>query len=316
MSSNLTKIKLSNGNEIPILGLGTYKAKGGELITTIRDAIDIGYRHFDTADFYENMESLGEAIREVIANGKVKRDELFITTKVWPTYYGEGRVEASVRKQLKQSGLDYFDLVLLHWPIVFLDDDSSEGFPLREDGKIAIGTRPLTEVYKELEKVQIAGLTRSIGVSNFNSSQIDRIVQSASIQPVMNQVEAHVYLSQKKLQQFCSERKIVLTAYCPLAAGGNKSFNLLEDKTLNLIANNYKKSAAQIAIRYLIQRGLVAIPKSIRKERLESNFNVFDFEITNEDMETLKSLDYKKRAVWFDFFGTKDAEEYPFKAEF
>ncbi len=272
------------------------------------------FKHFY---HFQNLEPLGEALREAISSGKVKRSELFLTTKIWPTWYGPGRVEASVRRQLSQSGLDQFDLVLLHWPEIFADDDV-EGFPLGDNGKVKFGTRKLPEVYAELESVATAGLTRAIGVSNFNAAQLETILATAKIPPVMNQVEAHLYLAQKKLQTFCNKHNIAITAYCPLGAGGNKpnTFNVLEDPTLKALAIKYNKSPAQVALRYLTQRGIIVIPKSVRKERLESNFQLFDFNISSEDLSALEALDKGQRLVSFDYYGTKDGPNYPFAAEF
>ena len=240
-----------------------------------------------------------------------------MTTKIWPTWYDSGRVEASVRRQLAQSGLDQFDLVLLHYPESFANDDV-ENFPLGANGHVKFGTRPMTEVYAELESVATAGLARAIGVSNFNAAQIEAVLATAKIPPVMNQVEAHLYLGQKKLQAFCTKHNIAITAYCPLGAGGTKpnTLNLLEDATLKSVAKKYNKSPAQVACRYLIQKGFIVIPKSIRKERLESNFQLFDFEISYDDFAVLESLDQSHRMVNFNYYGIKDGVNYPFDAEF
>jgi len=300
-----------------IIGLGTYKALGEETKTSIWSALDLGYRLFDTADLYKNLEPLGEAIRQAIADKKVTREEVFITTKVWPTYYGEGRVIASIERQLRQTGLEYFDLVLLHWPLVLGDSDTEE-FPVDKDGKAIFGTRTLPEIYAELETAHEKGLTRCIGVSNFNAAQIEQIVKNAKIPPVTNQVEAHLYLAQFKLQEFCAKRNIILTAYCPLGASGTKpnTFNLLEDETVKAIGAKYGKTAAQIALRYLVQRGFAIIPKSVHKERQKANMEVFDFEISEEDMKTLKGLDRGQRLITFKHYWTEESQNYPFKDEY
>ena len=156
-------------------------------------------------------------MRKSIADGKVKREDLFIVTKVWPTWYGEGRVEAAVRKNLKESGLDYFDLVLLHWPFV-LGDSDTEKMPLEPGtNRLIFGNRNIVDVYRELETVQRKALTRSIGISNFNAEQVERLMKSSiSIYPVTNQVECHLYLAQFDLQKICAKHGIILTAYCPL----------------------------------------------------------------------------------------------------
>lgn len=199
-----------------------------------------------------------------------------------------------------------------------LEDSDTEGFPCDENGQVKFGTRPLPEVYAELETTVKAGLTRTIGVSNFNAAQISSILATSTIPPAMNQVECHVYLSQQKLQTFCKQHNIAITAYCPLGAGGTKpnSYNVLEDATLKSVAGKYAKTSAHVALKYLLQRQIIIIPKSIRRERLEANFNLFDFEISAEDMATLDGLNKNERLVPFDYFGSKKSPLYPFDAEF
>lgn len=206
---------------------------------------------------------------------------------------------------------------MLHFPEIFASDDV-EDFPVDENGMIKLGTRPLKETYAELEKVANAGLTKSIGVSNFNAAQIESILATAKIPPVINQVEGHLYLAQKKLHAFCAKHNIAITAYCPLGAAGTKpnTPNLLDDSTLKSVAAKYNKSSAQVALRFLIQRGFIIIPKSIKKERLESNFQLFDFVLSSEDMDIIDLLDKGHRMVNFLYFGIKNGPNYPFSAEF
>lgn len=244
------------------------------------------------------------------------RQEIFLVTKVWPSRYGEGKVVSSVQRMLKESGLEYFDLVLLHWPFVFADSDETS-LPLNENGKIATGTRPITEVYKELEKVYNNKLAKSIGISNFTAKQVDDILSVANVKPVTNQVECHVYLQQQKLENHCRERGIVLTAYCPLARGGTGSgSNLFEDETLKRIAANHNKSVAQVALRFLVQRGIVIIPKSVSRARLAQNIDLFDFELSKDEMDDITKLDRNGRCVWFKNNGIDQIVGYPFNEEF
>ena len=245
----------------------------------------------------------------------VTREEIFLTTKVWSTWYSEGRVMASVKKMLKQSGFEYFDLVLLHWPLVFADHDT-ERFPCKSDtGTIALGTRTLNEVYQELETVNQCGLTKAIGVSNFNAKQIDDLMSVAKIKPVTNQVECHLYFAQFELQKHCAQYNIFITAYCPLGTGGNRpnSPKLLQDETLISMAKKYDKTPAQIALKWLIQRCIIVIPKSVHKDRLQTNIDVFSFEISENDCRTLDAMNRPNgRIITFDYLGTKDAPGYPF----
>ena len=255
-------------------------------------------------------------MRKSIADGKVKREDLFIVTKVWPTWYGEGRVEAAVRKNLKESGLDYFDLVLLHWPFV-LGDSDTEKMPLEPGtNRLIFGNRNIVDVYRELETVQRKALTRSIGISNFNAEQVERLMKSSiSIYPVTNQVECHLYLAQFDLQKICAKHGIILTAYCPLSRNRAGEKSVLEDEIVKSIATKNSHTTAQIAIRWLIQRGIIAIPKTTNPERLKINFNVFDFEISDEDCKILDSLDQgeKGRRVRMEMNNLREHPEFPFK---
>lgn len=256
---------------------------------------------------------MGQALNEAISKGKVKREDLFISTKIWPTFYGEGRVIASTQRQLAEAGLDYFDLVLLHWPVVFADDDK-DWTPCDENGMIRLGSRHYTEVYKELEIVKQRQLARVIGLSNFNARQIDEVLKVATVRPVMNQIECHAYLQQARLHEFCTARQIFLTAYRPLGAGGaNQSVpNALQDATLVKIGKKYGKSPAQIVIRSLVERGIAVIPKSVNPVRMAQNINVFDFELTDDDMADITKLDQGFRLVLFKLHGSEHSPHYPF----
>lgn len=236
-----------------------------------------------------------------------------MTTKVWGTDLdGPGRLLASAKRQLAESKLDYFDLVLIHWPMVFADKDERT-LPLDENGNLRHGTRSLPEVYAELEQVQKLGITKSIGVSNFNSLQLKEVLDSCTIRPVMMQLECHPYLAQKKLQAFCAEHGIALTAFAPIGRGNNTAlaFNMLDDPLLKEMSAKYRKTPAQISLRYLLQRGICAIPKTVSLKRLEENFDVFDFELQNDDQKKLLDLDCNRRLVWWP--ETKNSPYYPFQ---
>lgn len=241
---------------------------------------------------------------------------MFITTKVWSTHYGQGNVIRSVKRQLQETGLEYFDMVLLHWPVVFADSDTMDT-PKDENGQILFGDRNLKDIYLELEQSVHQKLTRSIGLSNFNAKQIDDILSVATVPPATNQVECHLWLGQHKLHQFCQERNIVLTAYCPLGRAGQwpGTPNLLEDEQLGRMATKYNKTPAQICIRWLVQRGILVIPKSIHRERMQQNIDVFSFVITPEDVQQLNSMDKGFRFVPF-IKGTESSVDYPFHDEF
>lgn len=244
------KVKLSNGTEMPILALGTWDARDREIYDAVKVAIDVGYRHFDTAWLYQNEKEVGEAIREKIAEGKIKREDVYVTTKLWPTSFPRDQVVPACKVSLANLGLDYIDQYLIHWPVGMQYTKKSAN--LLEN--LASTDDDYLEAYKGLEDCYQLGLVKSIGISNFNSEQVDRVLSMATIKPVVNQVECHVQLNQKKLIAFCKERNILITSYCPLGrpnpAAKTPAF-LFSPEVAN-IAKKYGKTPAQITLRYLV----------------------------------------------------------------
>lgn len=260
--------KLNNGLVMPMLGIGTYKMDGTDLdvYNSIRSALDVGYRHIDTATFYNNEAAIGQAIRD----SRIAREDLFVTTKVWATDIIKGNIHNAFDLSLKILNIDYIDLYLVHWPV---------------KGQVV-------ETWLDMEKVHATGNTKSIGVSNHLQHHLESILEVASIKPVANQVELHPYLSLNDLVSFCEDNEIVVQAWSPLVGS---RLPLLEEKILEDIGNKYKKTPAQVALRWHIQRGVVAIPKSAKKERQESNIDIFDFELSEEDMKNINSLNTNSR---------------------
>ncbi|CAH0730664.1 unnamed protein product, partial [Brenthis ino] len=300
MASKVPCVKLENGNECPILGIGTWKSKPGEVTQAVKDAIDIGYRHIDCAYIYGNEKEVGEAVTEKIASGVVKREDLFITSKLWNTFHRPDLVRGILLQTLKNLNLKYLDLYLIHWPQAYKED--GELFPTDESGKIQFSEVDYIDTWKAMEPLVAEGLVRSIGVSNFNSKQIQRLLDSASVKPVVNQVECHPYLNQSKLKAFCEARGIKLTAYSPLGSPDRPwakpdEPQLMDDQKLKQIANRLGKTVAQVLIRYQIDRGVIVIPKSVTRSRIESNFNVFDFTLSPADMKEIDSFDCNGRFV-------------------
>ena len=263
-----SKLKLNNGVEIPILGLGTYLAdQGHQAVQAIEFALEAGYRHFDTAAFYFNEESVGKAIRE----SHYDRKEIFVTTKVWNSDHGYAKTLKAFDLSMKKLDIEYVDLYLVHWPVENLRN----------------------ETWRALEKLYDEGLCRAIGVSNYTIQHLDELLEDCTIEPAVNQVEYHPFLYQKKLRDYCRSKNIALESYSPLTKGQR-----INDKHLTEIAKKYNKSNAQILIRWNIEQEVVVIPKSSNKERIIENSKVFDFTIKPEDMEKLNALNEGYRCTW------------------
>lgn len=260
-----SKTTLNNGVEMPWFGFGVYQVEDGEeVIDSVKAAIRTGYRSIDTAAIYRNEEGVGQAIKE----SGVSREELFITTKVWNKAQGYESTLQAFEKSRKKLGLEYLDLYLIHWPV---------------KGKYK-------ETWKALEKLYKDGSVRAIGVSNFNVHHLEDLLADCEIKPAINQVEYHPHLTQEEVHAFCQDHGIQLEAWSPLKRG-----QLLDDPTIMEIANYHEKNAAQVILRWDLQKGVVTIPKSIKEQRIISNADIFDFELTEEEMKKISSLNKNER---------------------
>lgn len=286
--------QLFTGRSMPLVGLGTWKSKPGEVEAAVKTALEVGYRSIDCAAVYGNEKDVGTALKAEIANGLVKREELFITSKLWNTKHAKEDVRPSCVKTLADLGLDYLDLYLIHWPISFQSGDNV--FPKDEKGNLIYGDVPLLETWEAMEALVDEGLVRAIGVSNFNSKQLDAVINaSRKHRPAVLQIESHVYFTQKPLIEFAHSRGVVVTAYSPLGSPDRPWVKAtdprpLDDPKLHEIGAKYGKTAAQVALRYQIQRGVVVIPKSVSASRLKENLNVFDFTLSAEDFAAVEAL--------------------------
>jgi diketogulonate reductase-like aldo/keto reductase len=269
----MQNVKLNNGVEMPILGFGVFQVRDlAECEKSVIEAIETGYRLIDTAASYMNEEAVGKGIK----NSGIKREDLFITTKLWIQTNGYEDTKKAFERSMDRLQLDYLDLFLIHQPF----------------GDVYGEWRAMQELYKQ-------GKIKAIGVSNFQPDRLIDLIIHNEIVPAVNQIETHPFHQQIETQKFLQEQNVQIESWGPFAEGKN---DLFHNELLASIGKKYNKSIAQVVIRWLTQRGVVAIPKTVRKERMEENFNIFDFELSVEDMEAIKTLDSKKSA----FFDHRD----------
>lgn len=260
---------LYNGVNMPWFGLGVFKVEEGpELVNAVRTAIQHGYRSVDTAAIYGNEEGVGQGIREGLEAAGIKREDLFVTSKVWNADLGYESTMKAYEESLRKLGLEYLDLYLIHWPV---------------EGKYIEAWKALETLYKE-------GRVKAIGVSNFQIHQLERLMKETEIKPMVNQVEYHPRLTQKELQSYCQANGIQLEAWSPLMQG-----QLLDQEDLQRIAEKHHKSIAQIILRWDLQNGVVTIPKLTKEQRIIENAAIFDFELSGEEMQRINSLNQNHR---------------------
>eukprot|EP01100_Stratorugosa_tubuloviscum_P000825 TRINITY_DN1185_c0_g2_i1.p1 TRINITY_DN1185_c0_g2~~TRINITY_DN1185_c0_g2_i1.p1 ORF type:complete len:317 (-),score=180.36 TRINITY_DN1185_c0_g2_i1:83-1033(-) len=295
-STKATFATLNNGNKMPLFGLGTWLSKPNEVRDAVKFALENGYRHIDCAWVYQNEHEVGQALNEYLnsTTAAAKREDIFITSKLWCNSHRPEFVKPAIEATLKALQLNYIDLYLIHWPMAF--QPGTELFPRGEDNKF-IGDNEVTieQTWTALEQLVEQGLVKSIGVSNFNISQIQRILNIAKIKPTVNQIEQHPFLLQCELSQFCKDNHILITGYSPLGnparpGASSDEPSLLDNDTIKQIATKYNKSTAQILIRFHIDRGVSVIPKSVNPHRISENANIFDFELSQQDIQILSNL--------------------------
>lgn len=256
-------MRLNDGNTIPQIGLGTWPLDDQAVAPVIVTAVELGYRHIDTAARYGNERGVGQGIRD----SGIRREDLFVTTKLDGPYQGNDRAINGLNESLQRLGLDYVDLLLIHWPL-----------PQRDE---------YVSTWKTFEKLVAAGTARSIGVSNFKPAHIDRLLAEASIRPAVNQIQLNPRITRPEQRAYDSAQKIVTVAWGPLGPGTD----LLDDPTLAALAAKYDKTPGQIVLRWHIELGLVAIPKSANRVRLAQNIDIFDFALTSDEVAALSALD-------------------------
>ena len=271
-------VTLNSTHEMPLVGLGTWQAPVGVVGAAVADAISRrGYAHVDCAAAYANEEEVGDALRDAMASGAIARESLFVTSKLWNDRRRPRDVRAGLEQTLRDLKLDYLDLYLIHWPVVW-----RRGTLMQRDGDASIA-----ECWRALEALVDEGKSRSIGVSNFDEAQLEELMRTARIAPAVNQIERHPKLPQDALVRYCQERGIVVTAYSPLARGGA----LFADPVVSDIAEKHSVAPAQVLLRWSVQRGVVVVPKSVTQSRIEANADLWGFELDASDVEALSTLE-------------------------
>jgi 2,5-diketo-D-gluconate reductase A len=260
-------ITLNNGVEIPQLGFGVYQVKPEETAQAVQTALEVGYRHIDTAEMYRNEAGVGEGIR----NSGIPREEVFVTSKLNNGFHAHDDALKAFDGTLEALGSDYVDLFLIHWPLPGIDVD-------------------YVETWKAMEEIYASGRAKSIGVSNFNAHHLRKLHGETEVIPAVNQIEVHPYLAQDELRAFNAQHQIATEAWSPIAQG-----KVLDDPAILRVAERYGKTASQVTLRWHVQRGDIVFPKSVTRSRVEENFDIFDFELSEDDLREITALDRNER---------------------
>ncbi len=293
-------LNFKNGDQLPLVGLGTWKSKPGEVRKAVYWAIEAGYRHLDCAAIYQNEKEVGQGVLDAVADGLVKRKDLFITSKLWNSSHRKQDVEQALEKTLSDLKLDYLDLYLIHWPIAF---KPGVGYAHHREEFYTYNDVPLAQTWQGMQELKAQELVRHIGVSNFNRGKLQELMALEGEKPEMNQIEMHPFLPQQGLVDFCIENGILLTAYSPLGTGDSRAERhsndpkLLTNPVVALIADKHKASTAQVLIAWSIARNIAVVPKSVNHGRIIENFGATGIALDEHDMMTLRDIGVSHRFI-------------------
>ncbi len=287
-------LTLNTGAKIPLVGLGTWKAEPSAVGDAVEYALtECGYRHVDCAPIYGNEPEVGAAFKKVFA-GEVRREDAFVTSKLWNSEHAREKVRPACEATLRDLGLEYLDLYLMHWGFAHAEDERED-----KDGFLVMDNIPIRETWEAMEELVEQGLVKAIGVANFTVAGLMDLLTYAKIKPAVDQIEIHPYLQKERLIEFCKHRGVVVTAYSPLGRPDNTDMTarIIDDLTIVKIAEAHKKTSAQVLIRWAIQRETVAIPKSTHPAHIKENIDVFDFALSTEEMSEIAVLGKDLRLV-------------------
>jgi D-xylose reductase len=306
---SIPTLRLSTGSQMPVLGLGMWKVDPSAAPCLVEEAVRAGWRHLDCASDYGNEAEVGAGLQKVIGSGSVRREDLWVTSKLWNTNHAAQHVRPACERSLRDLGLDYLDLYLIHFPIALEYVPPEKRYPAgwfadpdAPDPRMQPVRVPISETWQAMEELRRAGLVKNIGVSNFNIGLLRDMLAYAKTPPALLQVEMHPYLAQEKLVRFCHLEGIAVTAFSPLGAPSYVPLGMATEKDSALnetivrdAAASHAKTPPQVVLRWAVQRGTAAIPKTSRPERLHENLAIFDFELTSAEMDAISSLDHNRR---------------------